>query len=259
MKRILVTSLIVVGLNGCRPQESNPTPAPGGPASTGAAPVTPVAPAASVAPTAPGASVAPVASVAATTARVWTFDADKAGEAPAGFAFGRTGVGREGKWVVRAEASAPSAPNVLAQTDADTTDDRFPVAFATEPVLKDGELAVRCKPISGKVDQACGLVFRLRDANNYYLTRANALEDNVRLYYVKDGHRQQIATYSGKVTSGVWHELRAVAHGDHFEVYWDGKKVLEQEDKTFPNAGKVGVWTKADTVTYFDDLRVRPL
>jgi len=252
MKRIVVASLIVVVLNGCRPQESKPTPAPSAPiaAANSTAPA-PVAPGTSVATTASVAPAASAASVAAaTSARVWTFDADKAGEAPAGFAFGRTGVGREGKWVVRAEAGAPSGPNVLAQTDADTTDDRFPVAFATDPVLKDCELAVRCKQISGKVDQACGVVFRLRDANNYYLTRANALEDS---------HRQQIATYRGKVTSGVWHELRAVARGDRFEVYWDGKKVLEQQDKTFPDAGKVGVWTKADTVTYFDDLRVTPL
>jgi hypothetical protein len=253
MSRIVVASLVMVALSACRAQESKPTPAPDPPAPLASAPLASAAPA-SAAP----ASAAP-ASQAPEGTRVWTFDADQAGEAPAGFAFGRTGVGREGKWLVRAEGSAPSGANVLAQTDADTTDDRFPVAFASEPVLKDCELSVRCKPISGKVDRACGLVFRLRDANNYYLTRANALEDNVRLYYVKDGHRQQIATYGGKVGSDAWHDLRAVARGDHFEVYWDGKKVLDHHDATFSEGGMVGVWTKADSVTYFDDLRVRSL
>ena len=91
------------------------------------------------------------------------------------------------------------------------------------------------------------------------MTRANALEGNVRLYFVKDGHRQQIATHSGKVTSGAWHDYRVVARGDHFEVFWDGAKVIDQHDPTFVEAGKVGLWTKADSVTYFDDLSAKPL
>lgn len=147
---------------------------------------------------------------------------------------------------------------MLAQTDADSTDDRFPVAFADKPTLRDLELSVRCKPVSGAVDRACGLVFRLKDANNYYVTRANALEGNVRLYYVKNGHRQQIATFSGNVAAGAWHEYRVVARGDHFEVYWDNAKVIDQHDQTFGDAGKIGLWTKADSVTYFDDLTVKP-
>lgn len=159
---------------------------------------------------------------------------------------------------MRAEPGAPSGANVVAQTDADTTDYRFPVLFAEQPSVGDLELSVRCKPVSGKVDQACGLVFRLKDANNYYVTRANALEDNVRLYYVKDGKRQQIASWSGKVTPAAWHDYRVVCVGDHFEVYWDGAKVMDQHDKTFTEAGKVGLWTKADSVTYFDELKVTP-
>jgi len=191
--------------------------------------------------------------------RSWNFDDTADGASPNGFSFGRTGEGREGKWVARTEAGAPSGAKVLAQVDADGTDYRFPVAWANEPVLRDLDLRVRCKPVSGKVDQACGLVFRLRDANNYYLTRANALESNVRLYFVKDGHRQQIASWSGRVTSRAWHELHAVAKGDHIEVFWNGVKVIDLRDGTFQDAGKVGVWTKADSVTYFDDLRVEPL
>jgi hypothetical protein len=146
----------------------------------------------------------------------------------------------------------------LAQTDADSTDYRFPVAVANEPLLRDLHLSVRCKPVSGQVDQACGLVFRFRDADNYYVTRANALENNVRLYHVVKGDRRQFAGWNGKVSSGAWHSLRVDAKGDHFEVYWDDKKVMDAHDTTFSEPGKVGLWTKADTVTYFDNLSVSP-
>src|SRR5258708_2168557 len=138
-----------------------------------------------------------------------------------------------------------SLPNVLAQTDADPTDYRFPLAWASESSWKDVEASVHCKPVSGKVDQACGLVFRLRDANNYYLTRANALENNVRLYFVKEGRRETIASWSGKVTSGAWHELKARAQGDHLVVSWDGTLLLDHHDTTFSEAVKVVGWTKA--------------
>jgi hypothetical protein len=193
------------------------------------------------------------------SARTWAFDTDKPDGPPAGFSFGRTGSGKPGTWVIRAEPDAPSKPSLLAQVDADRTDNRFPVAVANEPSLRDVRLSVRCKPVAGSVDQACGLVFRFRDENNYYLTRANALENNVRLYYVKDGHRKQLEGSSLAVTSKAWHELRVDAREDHFEVYWDGKKVIDGHDKTFPDAGKVGVWTKADSVTYFDDLSATSL
>lgn len=192
-------------------------------------------------------------------ARTWTFDTDKPDAPPSGFSFGRTGSGKPGTWVIKAEPDAPSKPNLLAQLDADSTDYRFPIAAADEPVLRDVRLSVRCKPVSGSVDQACGLVFRYRDENNYYVARANALENNVRLYYVKDGQRKQLDGSSSAVTSKAWHELRVDARDDHFEVYWDGKKVIDGHDKTFPDAGKVGVWTKADSVTYFDDLSAVPL
>jgi hypothetical protein len=194
----------------------------------------------------------------APSATTWNFDSDKPEMPPAGFAFGRTGGGREGRWVVRAEKDAPSAPNVLAQVDGDATDYRFPVAF-TGPEMSDLRLSVKCKPVAGKVDQGCGLVFRLKDADNYYLTRANALEDNVRLYHVVKGSRRQFAGWNGKVASGVWHELAVEAQGDHFQVFFNGKKVIDAHDKTFTEAGKMGVWTKADSVIYFDDLTAQPL
>lgn len=190
--------------------------------------------------------------------KTWSFDSDKPEAQPEGFSFGRTGGGREGRWVIRAEKDAPSAPNVLAQVDTDATDYRFPVAF-TGPEMNDLRLSVKCKPVTGKVDQGCGLVFRLKDADNYYLTRANALEDNVRLYHVVKGSRRQFAGWNGKVASGVWHELTVEAQGDHFQVFFNGKKVIDAHDKTFTEAGKIGVWTKADSVIYFDDLSVQPL
>lgn len=189
----------------------------------------------------------------------WSFDGDHPGGSPAGFVFGRTGSGRSGRWVVRSEPDAPSAPNVLAQEDSDRTDYRFPVAVASSPVLRDVAVAVRCKSVSGEVDRACGIVFRYRDENNYYVTRANPLEDNVRLYSVKDSRRRQIAGWNGRVTAGAWHELRAEARADSIVVYWDGRKVIEARDATFFGAGQVGVWTKADSFTLFDDLTVTPL
>jgi hypothetical protein len=187
------------------------------------------------------------------------FDSDPTGKPPTHFSFGLTGSGREGRWIVQAAADAPSKPNALAQLDADATDYRFPIAVAGAPALRDLKLSARCKPVSGRVDQACGLVWRYRDANNYYLTRANALEDDVRLYFVKEGHRKQIAKWSGPVKPGTWHTLTIEMRGDAIAVYFDGAKVMEAKDTTFTEAGKVGVWTKADSVTYFDDLTVEPL
>lgn len=189
----------------------------------------------------------------------WNFQGDKVDGPPAGFTFGRTGSGRPGKWVVLVDATAPAGDHVLAQVDTDDTDNRFPVAVASAPVLQDLRLEIRCKPVSGKTDEACGLVFRFQDDNNYYVVRANALEDNVRLYHVVKGQRRQIAGWNGKVAPGVWHALAIEARGDRLKVAWNGKTVIEATDGTFPQAGKVGVWTKADSVTYFDDLVATPL
>jgi hypothetical protein len=238
----------------CRTQEGAPAPAQ---------PLTsmPSAPAEAPLPPTSGTTppMAPPSSAADAGAGTFGFDSDPSGSPPSGFTFGRTGQGRPGKWLVVADANAPSAPNVLAQTDTDTTDYRFPVAFANEVFPPDVEVSVRCKPVSGAVDRACGLVLRLSDANNYYLTRANALENNVRFYVVKDGQRRQLASWSGPVTAGAWHEYRVAAKGDHFEVSFDGTKVLDHHDSTFGGGGHVGVWTKADSVTHFDNLTVRPL
>lgn len=192
-------------------------------------------------------------------AKTWDFQADALNAPPAGFSFGRTGQGREGKWVVVQDPTAPSGDHVLAQLDQDDTDYRFPIAVADAPSLKDLRLEVRCKPVSGKTDEACGLVFRYRDPDDYYVARANALEDNVNLYQVVKGRRRQIKGWSGKVAANAWHALAIEARGDRLQVFWDGKPIIDARDDTFSDAGKVGVWTKADSVTYFDALTATPL
>jgi hypothetical protein len=184
----------------------------------------------------------------------WDFRTEKVDDPPAGFSFGKTGQGRPGKWVVREDAGK----RVLAQIDTDDTDYRFPVAVADEPKVKDLRLEVNCKPVSGKTDQACGLVFRYQDENNYYVARANALEDNVRLYHVVRGKRSQFAGWNGKVLGQAWHALAIEARGNRFQVFFDGKSVIDAKDDTFQNAGKVGVWTKADSVTWFSGLSLKP-
>jgi len=184
---------------------------------------------------------------------VFDFDSDVPGQPPRQFDFGLTGKGKPGKWIVQSADDAPSGKNVLMQSDGDDTDYRFPIAYAG-PEMKDLRLSVRCKPMRGKVDQACGIVWRLKDANNYYVTRANALEDNVHLYHTVDGRRVRFAGWDGKVASGVWHELAMEMVGDHIQVFFDGKKVIDDHDSTFKDAGKFGVWTKADSIVQFDDL-----
>src|SRR5215472_8995417 len=186
----------------------------------------------------------------------YSFDNDTVGAMPVKFHSARTGQGTESKWEVMADPTAPSKPNVVAQTSTDKTDYRFPLLIADEGAFKDLELSVKFKAVSGEVDRAGGLVFRLKDANNYYIVRANALEDNYRLYHVVAGKRRQFAGANFKVTSGEWHELRVECVGNKIICYYDGAKKIEATDDTFKDGGKIGLWTKADSVTYFDDLKV---
>ena len=192
------------------------------------------------------------------------FNNDRVGEAPSGFSTALTGRGRPGKWVVMKDPASPEQGNVLAQTDADTTDYRFPVCVYDGLTAKDVDVSVKFKPVSGRGDQGAGIVWRYRDNDNYYIVRANALEGNVVLYKVENGKRTDLPlkgigrTYGMKerVPSGQWGTLRVVANGNHFEVYHNGKKLYEVVDETFKEAGKIGLWTKADSVIYFDDLQI---
>lgn len=183
------------------------------------------------------------------------FESDAVGVAPAGFEFARTGNGPEGKWVVRIEKGADKN-HVLVQESPDPTDYRFPIAVLKEGVYKDVTLSVRARPLSGEVDQAFGLVWRYKDANNYYITRCNADEDNCTIYHTVNGRRRAFLNQSVKVAKNTWHTLKLEAIGDHFVVWFNGNKVLDAKDETFKDAGKVGLWTKADSVSEFDDFTV---
>src|SRR6266536_4867325 len=208
-------------------------------------------------------SLSGTALVSAKTTKI-DFNNVKVGEAPSGFSTALTGRGRPGKWVVMKDPASPNRGNVLAQTDADTTGYRFPVCVYDGLTAKDVDVSVRFKPVSGRTDQGAGIVWRYQDKDNYYIVRANALEGNVVLYKVENGKRTDLPlvgkgrTYGmkEKVPSGEWGTLRVVAKGNHFEVFHNGKKLYEVSDETFKQAGKVGVWTKADSVIYFDDLMV---
>jgi len=182
------------------------------------------------------------------------FEKDEVGKAPRGFSFALTGQGKPGVWIVRKDD--PAHGNVLVQTDADTTDYRFPVAVYDDFMAKDADLSVQFKALSGKGDQGAGLVWRYRDQNNYYITRCNALEDNCTIYHVVNGRRAAFQNKNVKVATNVWHTLRLEATGDHFVVTYDGTKVLDAKDQTFKDAGKVGLWTKADSVMAFDDFTI---
>jgi len=183
------------------------------------------------------------------------FEADIIGSPPAGFEFGRTGTGAEGKWVVRVEKGA-DRNHVLVQESADPTDYRFPVAVLKEGAYKDVTLSVRARPLSGQVDQGFGLVWRYKDANNYYVTRCNADEDNCTIYHTVEGRRRAFLNQGVKVAKNTWHTLKLEATGDRFLVTYDGRTVLDAKDETFKDAGKVGLWTKADSVIEFDDFTV---
>jgi hypothetical protein len=213
----------------------------------------------------PAALTAQLAAGAADTTQVVTFDAQKAGEPPVGFTCALTGSGRPGAWKIVEDATAPSRPNALGQIDEDGTSYRFPVCVLESVSATNFDLSVRFKPIRGTKDQAAGLVWRYRDQDNYYVARGNALEGNVVLYKVEGGKRTDLKpkgaglfAYGKKatVTAGAWGLLRVTARGSLFEVYVGNDKLLEVEDATFAGPGQVGLWTKADSVTYFDDLRI---
>ena len=195
------------------------------------------------------ASLAATAVAAVSSADTVNFDNMNAGAAPPGWTATQTGSG-SAKWSVEKDDSAPSQPNVLKQSGEAT----FPVCFKNDTSLQDGFVEVKFKPIAGKEDQAGGVIWRVQDSNNYYIARANALEDNVTIYHTINGSRVAFKNINTKVTSGVWHTLRVDFAGNKFTVSFDGKKVIEANDESFKEAGKVGVWTKADSVTLFDNF-----
>jgi len=177
------------------------------------------------------------------------FDTDPVGSPPAGWICGVTGGGRP-HWAVAADPNAQSKQNVLVQDGRGT----FPWCVKSGAALANGFVEVKFKPMSGHEDQAGGVVWRWKDGDNYYVARGNALESNVSLYYVEGGRRMTLKYVNAPVERGLWHSLRVEFAGTHIAVALDGKRAIEFEDKHITGAGAVGVWTKADSVTAFDDF-----
>ena len=178
-----------------------------------------------------------------------TFDQQETGGAPAGWSCGVTGKGNP-RWTVDADASAPSGPNVLRQSGSGT----FPWCMKKGTSVADGFVEVKFRPEKGQQDQAGGVVWRGKDGDNYYVARANALEDNVSLYYTTNGKRNTIKYVNAPVPRNAWHTLRVEFAGARIKVVLDGRKCIEEQDSHISGAGMVGLWTKADSVTAFDDF-----
>jgi hypothetical protein len=178
-----------------------------------------------------------------------TFDKESAGAAPSGWSCGVTGRGSP-KWLIEADPSALSQPNVLKQSGQGT----FPWCARKDVSIADGFVEVKFKPIEGREDSAGGVMWRWKDGDNYYIARANALENNVSLYHTTRGSRRTIKYVDAPVAAGQWHTLRVDFAGKHIKVALDGKPYIELEDDHISGVGAVGVWTKADSVTAFDDF-----
>ncbi len=190
---------------------------------------------------------------------VWNFDNEKQGEISGGFSSQVTGKGGLGKWKVIKDDTATSTPNVIAQTSQEYFGYHFSMAVNEKEIYDDFELVVKFKGVKGREDQGGGPVWRFQDNNNYYIARANPLEDNYRVYKVVNGKRIKMDSARLKVTSGEWHTIKIITRKDHIQCFYDGQPYLEAKDDTFRKAGRVGLWTKADAVTYFDDLEVRSI
>jgi hypothetical protein len=176
------------------------------------------------------------------------------------FEFAATGSGQPGEWsIVRDDATQALTTQALAQISTDSTDDRFPLAIYRPFSARNVYVSIRFMPVSGKVDRAGGVVVRLTSADDYYLARANALENNVRFYRVVGGKRQMIAGVDAPVASGAWHTLGIAARDDRFIILFDGRELFGATDAKIPGPGRVGMCTKADSVTWFESIKIKSL
>jgi hypothetical protein len=186
------------------------------------------------------------------------FETDAVGATPKGWTATKTGSGNP-KWTVEQDPTAPSRSKIVKQSGRAT----YPLLLKDGSSIKDGFIAIKFKAVAGSEDRAAGLVWRARDADNYYVVRANALEDNVVLYKTVNGTRSSLDIVGRKGGYGIdvpvpanqWHELRIDFGGSRFKVRYNGKQLFEVEDSTFGGAGKIGLWTKADSVTLFDEIK----
>ncbi len=191
------------------------------------------------------------------TFRNWPFDQDPAQAMPAGWRIRQTNPSEAmATWKVTADESAPTQAHVLACTQTKNYGHTFNLAITEKTSFEDLDMTVRVKAVQGEEDQGGGPIWRCRDENNYYICRFNPLEGNYRVYFVKDSKRKQLKSIKVETQPGTWYTVRVTMIGNRITCYLDGKKMLEAEDNTFTEAGLVGLWTKADAVTSFDDLTV---
>jgi hypothetical protein len=186
-----------------------------------------------------------------------TFDQDVVGQSPPGWRIAQTNPSKAlAAWQVIADPTAPSKPNALALTTTENVKSTYNLAIADKTSFKDLDLSVRLKGVTGKEDQGGGPIWRCIDENNYYICRINPLEPNYRVYKVVNGKRTQLQTVEVATSTGQWYTLRVVMTGDHITCHLDGKKMLDVKDADLPDAGKIGLWTKADAASCFDDVTV---
>jgi hypothetical protein len=204
---------------------------------------------------------APVLTSAETVSpqRVWAFDRDQPGVLPEDFSIGTLFDGRPaGEWHVLSTDRAKSPPHVLAQVMAKGAEHGYKVVLIEGVVASDLDLQVSFLPIQGNADMGGGLIWRATDDRNYYLTRANPLEQNIRIYRVVKGVRHLLLNFDQTIDVKLWHTLRVIQRGCRIQVFYDGKPVFDLCDRTFKD-GTIGLWTKSDAVTYFDDLQMQML
>src|SRR6185369_2469440 len=193
----------------------------------------------------------------AAPAQIWNFDREQPGTLPGEFSIGTLFDGRPaGNWQVLATDRAKSPPNVFAQVMAKGGEHAYKVALINEIVVADLNLQVSFLPIEGRGDMGGGLIWRAADDRNYYLARANPLEQNIRVYRVVKGIRHLLQNFNQTIHVKQWHTLRVTHQGCRVNIFYDDKQVSDLCDKTF-HGGMIGLWTKSDAVTYFDDLRLQ--
>lgn len=206
-------------------------------------------------------AAAPTPAPDAPAARAAGFDRDAVATPPVGFALHSHGPGRPARWQVLAAADAPSAGNVLAQLDDDDTNHRFNLALMDAAVAADVRVAVTAKAVAGKRDRSFGVVARWQDGDTYYLARCNTSDwgPNVRIYRFTAGKREELAEAPVAAKPDEWHKLALEVRGDRLSAIFDGQVVAEARDAAIPGSGRCGVWTKAESVSWFDDVTVTPL
>jgi hypothetical protein len=191
--------------------------------------------------------------------QIWNFDRDQPGTLPSDFSIGTLFDGRSaGDWQVLSTDRAKSPPHVLGQLQRKGAEHAYKTLLINSLRGSNLDLQVSFLAIEGKADMGGGLIWRAADDRNYYLTRANPLEQNIRIYRVAKGVRQMIQNFDQIIDVRSWHTLRVVMKGCRVQVLFDEKQIFELCDETFKE-GKIGLWTKSDAVTYFDDLTLHIL